>query len=80
MEGPAARTAAGPGAALIMGRLLEVWRGILWFLRGVLGADSYQRYLEHHARVHPDAEPLSERAFWRDKMDREDRNPQSRCC
>jgi uncharacterized short protein YbdD (DUF466 family) len=60
--------------------LATAWRGVVWYLRGVLGADAYQRYLEHHTRTHPDTEPLSERAFWKDKMDWEDRNPQGRCC
>lgn len=85
MEEPAGRAAAGPGQALTMATrtlhgLASAGRNILWFLRGVLGEDAYQHYLAHHARVHPHAEPLSERAFWKDKMDWEDRNPQGRCC
>ncbi|MDU2316806.1 MAG: CstA-like transporter-associated (seleno)protein, partial [Cutibacterium acnes] len=24
--------------------------------------------------------PMSEKAFWRDQCDRQDRNPQARCC
>lgn len=60
--------------------LATVWRNTVWFLRGVLGADAYQHYLAHQGRVHPGAEPMSERAFWKDKMDWEDRNPQGRCC
>lgn len=85
MEGPATGTAAGPGAALTMvaralGGLAGAWRNGVWFLRGVLGEDAYQHYLEHHARTHPQAEPMSERQFWKDRMDWQDRNPQGRCC
>ncbi|MFK0073848.1 YbdD/YjiX family protein [Arthrobacter woluwensis] len=49
-------------------------------IRGVLGADAYEKYLEFHAAHHPDHEPLSEAEFWRDRTDRQDRNPQGRCC
>ena len=80
MEGTAGRAAASPRPALAVGPLVRAWRGVVWYLRGMLGADAYQRYLEHHARTHPGNEPLSERAFWKDKMDWEDRNPQGRCC
>ncbi|QCU79227.1 YbdD/YjiX family protein [Citricoccus sp. SGAir0253] len=45
-----------------------------------MGADAYQRYLEHHARTHPGTPALSEREFWRERMDWQDRNPQGRCC
>ncbi|HRO29708.1 MULTISPECIES: YbdD/YjiX family protein [Micrococcaceae] len=60
--------------------LTTAWRSTVWFLRGVLGADAYQHYLAHQARVHPGVEPMSERAFWKDRMDWQDRNPQGRCC
>jgi uncharacterized short protein YbdD (DUF466 family) len=80
MEGTAPRTPSDPVPALTAGRIVRAWRSVLWLLRGVLGADAYQRYLEHQARVHPGSEPLSERAFWRDRMDWEDRHPQGRCC
>jgi uncharacterized short protein YbdD (DUF466 family) len=51
-------------------------------LRGIMGADAYERYLEFHAASHG-AEghpPMSEREFWRDRDDRRDRNPEGRCC
>ncbi|WP_343836180.1 YbdD/YjiX family protein [Castellaniella ginsengisoli] len=31
-------------------------------------------------QVHPDQTPASEREFWRERYDWEDRNPQGRCC
>nr|WP_149956509.1 YbdD/YjiX family protein [Zafaria cholistanensis] len=66
---------AALGAALARGR-----RGLAWYLGGVLGADAYRKYLEHHRQVHPGEEPLTERAYWREAMDRQDRHPQGRCC
>jgi uncharacterized short protein YbdD (DUF466 family) len=55
-------------------------RGLAWYLEGMLGADAYRKYLEHHRLAHPGEEPLTERAYWREAMDRQDRNPQGRCC
>lgn len=50
--------------------------------RGVLGADAYERYLDHHFSTHEALEhpPLTEREFWHDRDDRRDRNPEGRCC
>ncbi|GAA0201422.1 YbdD/YjiX family protein [Glutamicibacter creatinolyticus] len=50
------------------------------FVDGVLGADKYQHYLEHHRRQHPGEEPMNEREFWKDYTDWQERNPQGRCC
>lgn len=76
----------------VAGRLRRAWSGTTWFVGGVLGADKYQRYLEHHYRNHmqPSArtledaactsQPLTEREFWRQYTDRLERDPQTRCC
>lgn len=53
---------------------------VRWYLEGMMGADAYRRYVDHQAAVHPGHAPMSEREFWRDKYDREERNPQGRCC
>jgi uncharacterized short protein YbdD (DUF466 family) len=55
-------------------------RGIAGYLGGVLGADAYQKYLEHHEAMAHTGPPLTEREFWRDRTDRQDANPQGRCC
>lgn len=58
-------------------------RGVRWFVRALLGEDAYERYLEHqatHGRGPGDPGVLSEREFWRDRTDRQDRSPQGRCC
>ena len=63
--------------------LAAVTRGFRGFARdlgGVLGADAYTKYLEHHQASGHNTPPLSEREFWRDRTDRQDSNPQGRCC
>lgn len=51
-----------------------------WYMRGVTGADAYDRYVAHLRRTHPGCEVPTERQFWRDKYDDMERNPKSRCC
>ncbi|HET7140154.1 MAG TPA: YbdD/YjiX family protein [Arthrobacter sp.] len=50
------------------------------YLGGVLGADAYAKYLEHHHAGGHGEPLLTEREFWRDRTDRQDSNPQGRCC
>ncbi|TFD63359.1 YbdD/YjiX family protein [Cryobacterium sp. Hh38] len=66
-------------------------RGVVWYLKGILGEDAYEKYVAHHAALHAagaadgtdGAAPhplMTEREFWRDQTDRQDANPQGRCC
>lgn len=66
-------------------RVLGAWavgagRSIRWYMRGLMGDSAYETYLAHHRRVHPGEPPMTERQFWRDRMDEQDRNPGARCC
>ncbi len=61
-------------------RVVRAAKAVRWFIRGVVGADAYERYLEHHQRTHCEVAPMSERDFWRDRTDAMERNPKSRCC
>ena len=71
---------AGPLVGTGAARVAQGIRGFARYLGGVMGADAYSKYLEHHrAAGHAEA-PLTERDFWRDRTDRQDRNPQGRCC
>lgn len=80
MECPAAGEALGEGRASLMNAVIKGFRGFAGYLRAVMGADAYQKYLEHHnASAHP-GPAMTEREFWRDRMDRQDNNPQGRCC
>lgn len=69
---------AAPGA--VSARLRTWWRGISWYVRGVLGENAYQQYLDHHRRTACDSTPLTERDYWRRRTDWQERNPQGRCC
>jgi uncharacterized short protein YbdD (DUF466 family) len=56
------------------------FKGFARYMGGVMGADAYAKYLEHHRDAGHKEPPLSEREFWRDRTDRQDANPQGRCC
>jgi uncharacterized short protein YbdD (DUF466 family) len=58
-------------------------KSLAWFFDGVLGGDAYAKYVAHHERQHGSDESchvMTEREFWRDHTDRQDANPQGRCC
>ncbi|SDX08944.1 Uncharacterized short protein YbdD, DUF466 family [Arthrobacter sp. cf158] len=55
-------------------------RGFGAYMRSLMGADAYQRYLEHFTSTGHAGPAMTEREFWRDRMDRQDNNPQGRCC
>jgi uncharacterized short protein YbdD (DUF466 family) len=57
--------------------------GLAWYVRSVSGEDAYDRYLAHHESAHavnPTEPVMTAREFWRDRTDRQDTNPQGRCC
>jgi uncharacterized short protein YbdD (DUF466 family) len=68
------------GALAVGLKGLKGLKGVAAYFRGVMGADAYQKYLEHHEAGGHAAPPLDERQFWRDRMDRQDTDPQGRCC
>lgn len=63
-----------------MSALLAGLRGFARYLNGVLGADAYTKYLEHHGESGHHGPPMAEREFWRERTDRQDNTPQGRCC
>ncbi|WP_077489316.1 YbdD/YjiX family protein [Sinomonas mesophila] len=80
-------TSGGPdggGRTTALAGVRSALAAVRAYLRGVMGADAYERYLEHHraeeAAGRCAAPPLTEREFWRDRTDRQDTDPQGRCC
>ena len=75
-------SSAGAGGVLDAVRRGAREAGRLW--RGVVGEDAYERYRDHvhaqRARGAADHPLMTEREFWRDRTDRQDANPQGRCC
>ena len=64
-------------------------KGFAWFFKGIMGEDAYEKYTAHHWAAHASGgadqscapQPLmTEREFWRDQTDRQENNPQGRCC
>ena len=53
---------------------------IRWYVHSVMGDAHYERYLAHHRLNHPDCTPLTKREYYRERTDRQDRNPGVRCC
>ncbi|AJT42587.1 YbdD/YjiX family protein [Psychromicrobium lacuslunae] len=58
----------------------EIFRAIAWYVKGLMGEDAYQKYRAHQLAAHPGQPIMTERQFWRDHADRQDANPQGRCC
>ncbi|QTX06170.1 YbdD/YjiX family protein [Agromyces archimandritae] len=78
---PAGEADPGLGGTARFGeRLRRAGSGIRWYVTNLMGDTAYRTYLEHHTRHHPGEPPLTEREFWREKMDEQDRNPGARCC
>jgi len=55
-------------------------RQVVAWLRGVTGDDAYDRYLEHHARAHPDRPPLSRKEFFDEQLAMKWSGGVNRCC
>ena len=55
-------------------------RGLLWWVRTLMGDHDYERFVAHRARVHPGEPVPTERDYWRARYADADRNPGTRCC
>ena len=79
---------AGPAPlAAVLGGIRRAARSVAWYVKGVMGEDAWDKYRAHHEAAHGAADPahpgermMTEREFWRDQTDRQDANPQGRCC
>lgn len=60
--------------------LRRAGRGIRWYVTTLMGDRAYDVYVAHLRAQHPEAVPLTERQFWRQRSDAQDRNPGARCC
>lgn len=56
------------------------WRGLVWYVKELMGDNDYAKYCSHLARHHPGVEPPSEREFWKQRWQRQATNPEGRCC
>lgn len=76
---PSIGAVAGAGRT-VLARLAAAGRGIRWYITTLMGDSAYATYVAHLRRHHPEEEPPTERQFWRQRMDDQDRNPGARCC
>lgn len=73
-----ARTLSVRAGAAALGR---AGRAVAWYLHELMGDTAYRVYLDHHAATYgAEVEPMSEREFWRCRMNEQDQNPGARCC
>ncbi|MBB2959333.1 YbdD/YjiX family protein [Pseudoclavibacter helvolus] len=70
----------GSGMRSAAGAVGRAARAVRWYVRSMMGDNAYEVYVAHQRRAHPGVEPMGERAFWRERTDEQDRNPQGRCC
>ena len=59
--------------------LAEPIRKFWGLVRELSGDDAYERYLQHHAEMHPDTPPLDRRTFFTHEQERK-WNGLKRCC
>lgn len=77
----AATAATAAAAGVAVEHLRRGCRGVAWYVRDLMGDNAYRVYLEHHRTQHGlEHPPLTEREYWRQRMDEQDRNPGARCC
>ncbi|MCL1840172.1 MAG: YbdD/YjiX family protein [Propionibacteriaceae bacterium] len=62
----------------VVTQVVRAGKAVAWYVRELMGDTAYQRYLARFAVEHHDHEPLSEREFWRQRIDNQPMD--SRCC
>lgn len=80
MERLAGRATDTKGRAPLMHAVVKGFRGFAAYMSSLMGADAYRKYLDHFAATGHPGPAMTEREFWRDRMDRQDNSPQGRCC
>jgi len=55
-------------------------KAVRWWVTNLMGDRSYDVYVAHRRKHHPDAQILGEKEFWRAKYRDQDENPGARCC
>jgi uncharacterized short protein YbdD (DUF466 family) len=60
-------------------RLADRLQRLAWLIRRILGVPDYERYLAHVRMAHPDQVPMTEREFFKDRLEGRAK-PGARCC
>ena len=67
-------------ASMAWQHIVRAAQGVRWWITNVMGDRSYDTYVAHQRRNHPEAEVLCENDFWRQKYKHQDESPEGRCC
>jgi uncharacterized short protein YbdD (DUF466 family) len=59
--------------------IIDRLRAVAAIVRRILGVPDYERYLAHIRTAHPDQAPMTEREFFRERLEGRAK-PGSRCC
>lgn len=70
----------GPLAVETLRRARGTLAAVHRYFTGVLGADAYEKYLAHHQATSCAVPAMTVKEFWRDSYQRQDDNPEGRCC
>lgn len=62
------------------GRLQRAGRNLAQSLRLMVGVPDYETYVDHVRRMHPDREPMSYEAFFRERQQARYGGGSGRCC
>lgn len=62
----------------VLGPAVRAWRGVRWYVREATGEARWDEYVERCARE--GTEPVTRRAWERERADAKEGRPQSRCC
>ncbi len=63
-----------------MNVLVKGWKNLTWYVGEIMGDSAYERYLARHNVVHPEETPMTEREFWRDRVNFDETNHSTGCC
>ncbi|MDN5558823.1 MAG: YbdD/YjiX family protein [Ruaniaceae bacterium] len=63
-----------------MNVLVKGWKNLTWYVGEIMGDSAYERYLARHNAVHSDVTPMTEREFWRDRVNFDETNHSTGCC
>ena len=74
------RSMSRADASTLAARLGGAWRVMVRSARLAVGVPDYETYVRHCRQAHPDREPMSRGAFFRERMDARYGRGRNRCC
>lgn len=65
---------------VVLHKLQDAWRGIVWYAREISGEARYDHYVERFAAEHPGEIPMSEAEYIRAREAYDRLHPNTSCC